>query len=375
MVNRFTKQIGCALIILVLSSCSSLQPGDETASERRIDYKKAAAVAPLEVPPELTEPEAEHQLVIPEEPTTFSDYDAQTTQHRSERIPSDLQVLPLTEHIQLKRAGGIRWLVLPGEPETFWPQIRNFWQAQGFTLALEHPQIGIMETQWAENRADMPQDSLQRLLGRLGNVLYATPTRDKFRVRLEPGRSAGTTELYLTHRGAQEVTQGDFVTWKPRPSEAELEAEMLNRLLVYLGTKEEQAQTIAQHYEQAPTKTTDKATLIQNADTLALTLQADFPQAWHLIGITLDRAGFTVEDRNREQGLYFIRYVDPEHNQKAGFFDKLFGRQPPADQHDYQLHLSEQGPMTRIVVQDAHGALATGSTAEKILKVLQEHVQ
>ena len=43
-----------------------------------------------------------------------------------------------------------------------------------------------------------------------------------------------------------------------------------------------------------------------------LTLDEPFDRAWRRVGLALDRVGFTVEDRDRAKGLYYVRYVDPK---------------------------------------------------------------
>ena len=41
----------------------------------------------------------------------------------------------------------------------------------------------------------------------------------------------------------------------------------------------------------------------------ALALDVGFSQAWRRTGLAIDRAGFTVEDRDRSRGLFFVRYA------------------------------------------------------------------
>src|SRR6185369_154093 len=122
-------------------------------------------------------------------------------------------------------------------PDKVWPVVREFWIEKGFTIQRENPEAGIMETDWAEDRAKIPQDLLRRTIGRVFDGLYSTPTRDKFRTRLEKNAD-GSTEVYVSHRGMEEVytsSADERTIWQPRPANPELEAEFLQLLALKFG--------------------------------------------------------------------------------------------------------------------------------------------
>lgn len=363
--------VGC-LFISVMGGCSTI---DNTSPDYRTDNKKSTTAQPLEIPPDLiSSTHIEEQMVVPQGDgtTTFSDYNSGRTIARAQQPTSGINVLPVAEKVQIKRDGNTRWLVLQGEPNTLWPQVKQFWLKQGFTLKLENPSIGIMETEWAENRADIPQDGIRKYLGKILDMVYSASTRDKFRVRLERGSVAGTTELYLIHRGAEEVAKGNDWVWQNRPSDPELEAEMLNRLMVFVGIEKEQADTlVATTTEDKPVS---RAQLIRSGQ-IHLVVQEDFARAWRRTGIALDRIGFTVEDRDRSRGMYFIRYVDPEPNKDKGVFARWFGGDSTPSNQEYRLLLTDEASTTRIVVLDNQEQRDTSNTAEKILTLLQEQLK
>jgi hypothetical protein len=188
---------------------------------------------------------------------------------------------------------------------------------------VEIPEAGIMETDWAENRAKLPQDVIRGTLGKVFDSLYSTAERDKFRTRLEKSAETGMVEIYISHRGMYEVYTNEGKTdtrWQPRPADPELEAEMLRRLMVRLGVEESRAKTMM-----AGEQRQDRAKLSRATDGAgALLLEEAFDRAWRRVGLALDRVGFTVEDRDRSQGLYFVRYVDPEVDGKKKDEDKGF---------------------------------------------------
>jgi outer membrane protein assembly factor BamC len=274
------------------------------------------------------------------------------------------------DKVRLVRDADQQWLVVQVEPAEVWPKIRDFWVKNGFTLKVEDPKIGILETDWAENRADIPQDPIRRMLGRVLDAVYSAATRDKFRVRLEQGSAPGTTEVYLTHRGMEEVTQGENFVWQPRPSDPELEAEMLKRLMVALGMEEKRAEsTLAAAEPRAP-----HATVARGAEGAPiLTLNEDFSRAWRRTGLALDKIGFTVEDRDRSKGVYYVRYIPPdEDNGKKGVLSKLaFWRDDDKAQRDeYRVSLTGEGETTRVAVLDQQGQIEKSRTAQRIIELL-----
>ena len=276
--------------------------------------------------------------------------------------------------MRIERAGNERWLVTSATPEQLWPQLVAFWQERGFALAKEDAQAGVIETEWAENRAKIPQDFLRRTIGKVFEGAWSTSERDMFRTRVE--RTARGTEITITHRGMEEVftsQREDQTRWTSRPSDPALEAEFLSRLMVKLGAKEEVARTtVAQAPIQAP-----RARVVAGQ---GATLQLDdgFERAWRRVGVALDRSGFTVEDRDRTSGLYYVRYVDPKEaaREEPGFFGRLFGRDEKRATTDrYRVAVKSEGNASTVSVQNAQGAPDTGEVAQRIVKSLLDDLK
>lgn len=357
--------------LLVLTACSTVWPAKEA------DYKQSRQEESLELPPDLRSGEMEDSLVIPS--ATLSEYE---TDSRA-TDPSQAGVLPRSEGIQVRQAGQQRWLVVQAPPGQVWPRVRDFWVQNGFLLTVEDPRVGILETGWAENRADIPQGPIRGTLGKVMDFAYSAATRDKFRVRLERGEQSDTTEVYLTHQGVEEVVEGTAdeagnTVWKPRPSDPALEAEMLQRLMVFMGVDEERAKTrMAQQSQEAPAV---RAELIRtNQGEVELRLTDDFSRAWRRTGLALDRVGFTVEDRNRSEGIYYVRYNDPLKQQEGeGLLSRLafWSDDEPIDREaQYQIQLQASEAQTRAIVRDMDGKRDNSKTAARILTLLEEQLK
>ena len=367
------------LLAFVLAGCSSI--GLES---KKIDYKTASAVKvpTLEVPPDLTSPTRDDRYLVPDTggkgTATYSAYAGERTPEAMAQQQSD--VLPKVDKVHVERDGSQRWLVVDEKPDVLWDQVKAFWQENGFVIKLELPEAGIMETDWAENRAKIGNDMIRNLLGKVIDSLYSTAERDKFRTRFEPGAKPGTTEIYLSHRGMYEtyITEGkDETRWQPREPDPELEAEMLRRLMVSLGSEQKRAEV---EMAAAKIKPVDRARMTRNADGAgALEVQESFARAWRRVGLALDRVGFTVEDRDRSKGLYFVRYVDPDADQKKsdGLLSKLAfwkGSAPPP-RTQYRIFLKDDGGRTMVQVQSAEGVVDQSETSKKILTLLYEQLK
>ncbi|OQW92027.1 MAG: hypothetical protein BWK79_15580 [Beggiatoa sp. IS2] len=375
---RFYKISSELLLISILSGCSFFQTIDEALPDNRADYRKSTTIPPLEVPPDLLKDSIKDELAIPEvvnkpKETVRS---KEPTDSKKSLSVGETQVLPqLLEQVQYHHEGDTQWLVLQGEPAATWDRIKAFWIDQGFLLSQEDSRTGVMETEWKENRANLPQSGLRKWVGQVLDSVYDSSTRDKFKVRLERGKTDGTTEVYLTHRGAEEVSHGDNFVWQSRPADPGLEAEMLKRLMVFVGVPATQAQTlIANTAPSVPRASLQRTATGQPS----LLVREDFASAWQRTGIALDRLDFSIEDRDREKGIYFVRPSNEvlPHAEKRGFFSQLFGNgENSAKTQEYQIKLVSEQAATRVTVTDKQEPVDNGQIAEKILTLLQEQLR
>ncbi|MGV3492729.1 MAG: outer membrane protein assembly factor BamC [Ramlibacter sp.] len=358
---KLIAKVGLVALAASLAACSVLE-GD------RIDYKSAQKGPSLEVPPDLTQLSRDTRYVVPGGTVTASSYQV------GQAVTNLPTAATAVGDVRIERAGTQRWLVVNRPADQLWPLVRDFWQESGFLLAMDQPNLGIMETDWAENRAKIPQDIVRSTLGKLIDTVYSTAERDKFRTRFERSASGGT-EIYVSHRGMQEVysnAQKDQTVWQPRPADPELEAEFLRRLMVRLGAPQAQAEAAT---AAAPAQASSRIASVNNQPVLIV--EDGFDRAWRRVGLALDRTGFTVEDRDRSQGTYFVRYVPPNADKKeSGFFGRLFSRSQPAEQPlKYRINLRSEGQTTTVSVLNANGAPETSANAQRIVQVLADDLK
>ena len=351
----------------VLAMCAALSACSVLDSEK-IDYKSASKGSSLEVPPDLTQLSRDSRYNVPGGPVTASGFQV------GQAAPALPTAASTVGDVRIERAGNQRWLVVNRSADQLWNPIREFWQESGFLLALDESNLGIMETDWAENRAKIPQDFIRNSIGKVLDSVYSTAERDKFRTRLERSQSGGT-EIFISHRGMIEVyanAQKDQTVWQPRPTDPELEAEFLRRLMVRLGAPQAQAAAATAAPSERPTSRVASV----NSQPVVV-IDEPFDRAWRRVGLALDRTGFTVEDRDRSQGTYFVRYVPPNPDKKEpGFFGKLFSRNMPAEQPlKYRINLKTEGQTTTVSVLNANGAPETSANAQRIVQVIADDLK
>lgn len=364
-----TPKLALLGLTLALSACSVLQSD-------QVDYKSAGKAPSLEVPPDLSQLARDNRYAVPGGAVTASGFQA----GQANRAGAPMAQAAIAD-VRIERIGNQRWLVVDRPPEKLWDDIKDFWQDSGFLLLLDQKDLGIMETDWAENRAKIPDDFIRNTLGKVFGSLYSTGERDKFRTRLER-TAAGGTEIFISHRGMIETyvggqsagtEAGNDTRWQPRPADPELEAEFLRRLMVKLGVSQEQSKTLlAANVPQSTSR-------VANVNGLPV-VQIDevFDRAWRRVGLTLDRTGFTVEDRDRAQGIYFVRYVEPsaDKGKEPGFFGKLFGQTAKTSTlQKYRIALRSEGNSTVVSVLNASGAPESSEIAQRIVKVIADDLK
>jgi outer membrane protein assembly factor BamC len=380
MINRKFKTHQAARTVALTALAFSLAACTTVFESDKVDYRSAKKAPPLDIPPDLTQLQKDNRYAVPDGKgiATASGFQQQRGTQAALPVAAGGAVGPVsTETVRIERAGNKRWLVVKQSPEQLWPQLQAFWPSVGFTVESENTQAGIMETNWAENRAKIPEDILRRTIGRVFDSAYSTGERDKFRTRLER-LPDGSTEIYISHRGAEEVPVGaqrETTTWVARKNDPELEAEFLGRLMAQLNgitNAKDVKQTTAAVVNAAPDATHAKL------DNGKVVVDEGFDRAWRRVGLALDRVGFTVEDRDRVQGIYFVRYVDPDKVAKEGFFSKLFGgedKNKEAQRYRVLVSAVPNATSTDVTVQTNDGKPETSETGAKILKLLADELK
>lgn len=368
MKRSLTTTAACMAVLTLVSGCSMLQ-------EDKVNYKSASKGTTLDVPPDLSQLRRDSRYALESTSATASGFaTAQSTVRDTGTATNNLG------DVRMERSGNQRWLVVNRPADKVWDTLREFWTSNGFVLTTDAADLGILETDWAENRAKIPQDFIRRSLGKVLDGLYSTGERDRYRTRVERNSSGGV-DIYISHRGMVEDfadAQKTKTVWKPRAADPELEIEFLRRLMVRLGAPREQAQQLTAGATPAAAPAATALQVVNLGGQPALALPDPLDRAWRRTGVALDRSGFTVEDRDRSKGVYFVRYVPPTaEKEKPGFLSRILSSKPQAATLTrYQIELqpgTDGGTVLR--VRNQTGQAESSDNAEKILKLLAAEIR
>lgn len=363
-------------------------------TDEKIQYETTSSRAPLEVPPDLSQIPVDDRFTVPGKPqvvTATQVADSEEARKAAAGVQAEVgaavPVLPKTVMTKIIKEDGQRYLQVNLPPDQVWENVLDFWPSVGLQVEREDPRAGVMETNWAENKANLPQDIIRATLGKILDTVYSTGERDRYRTRLERNADGGT-DIYITNRRMIEVytnSSEEHTAWQPGPADKELEAEMLTRLSLRLENDYNPKQKTREEIEKQPTLQKAQPVYISReirdaeGKTEALEVDEPFDRAWRRVGVGLDRVGLTIADRDRSQGIYFIRYLDPDYEVKKrndeGLFARWFGKEKLIDAPLYRVCLTSEGDKTKVTAMPDSDKTDPLSTSSRILNLLQEQIR
>lgn len=369
--------------VMLVTGCSSLKENIKEIfpDEDKLDYKKAKTTKPLDTPPDLTSTAIGDGLPIPDaeesSSATLSDFSRERQRSAGTPVRRNV-VMPPLKNARIERSGNTQWLVVQGDPEQVWKKMREFWIEHGFLIQTEDPVLGILDTEWAESQKTAQKGFLGRATDSVLNaIIHTVQQRDKFHVRLDAGNDPRLVEVHIAHSGLEEVvtenSEKDAPEWKSRPSDPELEIEMLRRMAVYFGADENRSRTL---HASKKLWQVDRAVLSDSGNSKSLRLVDDFSNAWLRTGQALGKIGYTIEDRDRSKGLYYVRYVDKEAGSSWTNKLKFWGDDEDESKvSKYLVNLFSYNSGTGVVILTEGGQPDTSKMADTILTSLYEELK
>ena len=328
------KLIGLPILALIICSCSFKPLTDKFNEVTAPDYVNSSKAEKLQIPPDLSEYETSDAYNVPGAATSYTDFENQ----RNRKIEK-VELLKEPDGIKLVKSGNFRWLIVNKSPDKIWPHLEDFWYEQGFNMKKMNRRLGVMETEWTAPQNIEEELSFGDTMDVWLKSLTGSDEKTKFRTRLEKGSQANSTEIFISHRNREglnserleaidRATQNTYVPERvysipeyksdDEPKEAtlpgdteltevdvEVNAEIMRRLLVFLGMQDLDAKKIVEK-----PKVITKAEMVNDDDGSSIKLKEPFDRSWRRVSIALDMIGFLTEDRDRSKGLYYVTYTD-----------------------------------------------------------------
>ena len=373
----YMKPVVVAIALISMTACSG-----NKKDLPKLDYQtQTRKIVKLEVPPDLTNPDQGNLYQVPagSGAVRASDLSRRTS---ATQQAANSEVLKSVKGVRLERDGNQRWVEVQGKsPAEIWPLLKAFWQENGFDIKSEEPGIGQMETEWAENRAKIPQDGLRRLLDKVGlGGIYSTSERDKFIIRIEQSKN-GTTDVFFAHKGMKEVyadKNKDTTTWQPAANDPNLEAAFLARFMQYMGVDQQQA-------ENALTQSVAKRSgnELARIDGNTLLVSGDYGRNWRRTALALDRIGLNVLGQNIERHAFLVQQAPNESEavstKKPGFFSRMFGKgkkvEKPAAYPEIIVFVEPVNGGSRIRLLNKDGSAYNGGDASTLISRLHTELR
>ena len=373
--------------LLVLGGCSAL---GINFSDDKVQYEASNTRANLEVPPDLAPIPNDNRFEVPARPGVVSANAETARMEAAGEVKAERgAIVQRTVVSKMMRDGASRWLRVNADAEQLWTVVQDFWPSVGLVVRRQDPKTGYMETEWAENKAKLPQDIIRGTIGKVLDFAYSTGERDQYRCRIERNED-GTSDIFITHRSMVEVvtgSQSDSTMWQPGPADPTMEAEMLQRLALRIDSEfNPEAEPAAKaadivQQQQDLTKKEARSDVVKGADGKleAVVLKEPFDRAWRTVGLVVDRMGFELVDRDRAAGYFAVRYLDPDYEAKVkserGFFTRVFGSDKAVDVPEYRIRLGDEGSVTRVTVIGGDGNDDKTGVAPNILTLLAEQLR
>ncbi len=347
--------------LLAITGCAWFPTLDDVIPDKQKEYQKSQSLPDLEVPPDLTTESIRDTLAVPDVDASgtasYSTYQERIAQRKKEREAGSAESPGAAK---LGVLADETLLIIDAEPAVVWAELRPFWKDRGYALDVDDEELGVLETGWVENRAKQE--------------------RDRFKVSIEAGEESGTTVLYLSHAGEALTPNGEDLEWRERPRDAGLEGRMAAHLRIALsGEAVEPAEAVQEPaVDPAPRPPAEepgadgRAELLNAGEGKAyLRVSNDFAKVWRNTGFALGQIGAKVEDEDRSRGSYYLRFSETAAPKpEKGFLSSLaFWRDD--DDDEFEIHLTDVGNNTEVIVLDPDGNWDNSATAARILRLLR----
>jgi len=330
------------LLSLFISGCfteeqkQSIKENTIVLGNKKLNYYSNKSITSLEIPPDLTSPNYENSFRVSE---FSSDVDSKTVNltNNELNINSKEKIEKAFVDIEVKKFGNRRWLIVNKSPEIVWELSKQFLKEKGFVIKKSNKKIGVMETDYLENKPEIPAQSLgffrSFLASTVSNVSYTLPSVDSYKIRIEPLNDNTKSEVYLSLSSMAEVSTGDDRTmWQSKEKDNALETEMLYSLMLFLGSDSTDAR---EKIVLAKEEGRISVNLSEGLNGYAkLAFKLNLIETWDNLAWALSEANIEVVDKDLKEKTFYIRYVD---NQSIGFMSKIFGTEAIIQQYQIQL--------------------------------------
>ena len=346
-----TIKTGLALsLVLSASGCSWLFGDDGVFRDSSDDYRKARIEKPLELPEGIEAGIYNDSYAIPE----ISDRSALSggfVVPSPEPMSDDID----RDAVRINTLGNDQWILANGSPGQIWPRLRSFFNINKLSLQRADAVTGVLETVWLQPSAE--------------NAL-----KERYRLRIDQGVQRGTSEIYILHADSSAGNE----RWPESSSNPQREQLMMQEMAQFLANNTTGG-SVSMLAQQA-IDSSGRVTLEQDGDAEPyVRLQLPFSRAWASLGRAIRKAGITIDDLDREQRIYYVRYdQEQQDDEEPGWFSSWFGDDDESENitgQAYYIRMTDESSQTvEITVERQSGEPMDDGEADLILKLIKRHL-
>jgi len=360
-----------------------------------LQYLDSRVMPGLEVPPDLTLEVVDSNFELP---AVFSGDGAGTA--------NGIPVLARVDSIKLEGHSDFYWLSIDEPVDNLYQLLKDFWASEGYTLAMDEPVIGIMKTNWVFNEEGRGNEG-KGFFARLFSSGDLAPSQDQFKTRIARGTGASSTQVYISHRGAesklvlsgdQDQGQGEYdrrvlkQDWNFRASEPELEVEMLSRLMVYFGLRQSEVDGQLTNIKLFSPRASIHTELTGGGDEGAakgevrdevkgetyLLVKDTYTRTWYRTLHQLERLNFNVKSADFSGGFNskgVIRVETDIEEENSGFFSFLFPSKTVSKKQVKLTFTEKTHEITRIDIEINKGEKENSPVVEEFAALLYQYIK
>ncbi len=258
--------------------------------------------------------------------------------------PESLRVMDDSESLVTERVDDDgAWLLVLRGPSEVWTSLRAFAESRDVALVSASPRRGELALE-ADLASKLPAQ----------------------RIDLRQGVRRGTSEIRLrSYEAGQNLPWSDYDRSRVKS--------LSEFLMVSLNESSHSVSLQAQSLQD-----NQLVRLVDRDNRQVLVMQLDYERAWaELVNLLEDKFSDDwqkLEDLNRSEGRFYIRYV-PKSERPSGFFARLFSRDPKPEAHYYQLHLTEHSQELDLVLESLPDQAAPAKVELELLTWLERQLR
>ena len=316
------------VLVFLLSSCASLTGPEGAFPDTKYDFLDEELSDDVVTTDdlELRGEEDHYPIDVAAQDTIFQE------------VPKPRQIFSAggASEVQLRRLGELLWIYVETLPSTTWPITRSYWETSEFQLLDANPETGEM--------------------------LIDFDKEINFKITIEHGIKESSSEIFLSGVQKDEGASVELDQDEIQPYLEDIVSYIADSVGTFSGTS-----LAAQSLNDRK-----KSRIFSENERTVIELDLNFERAWSTVSRAINASQIISNDRNRDEGIFYVSLSAQEESDESRFNPFSFLRRNPSEQiadPEYIILVSRSGSKTLIRAEAMTGSI---QDAEDLLSILNE---